>query len=67
MESFADTTLKVNLTSSLNFTRMTNLETGEVCPSVDRTLPAFRKNPARTLRNFPLQLKPHSFIVLKAE
>ncbi len=67
VESFADTTVSVNLTSSLNFSRMTNLETGEVSPSIDRTFPAFRNNPARTIRNFPMKLKPHSFIVLKAE
>jgi len=67
VESFADTTVSVNLTSSLNFSRMTNLETGEVSPSIDRTFPAFRNNPARTIRNFPMELKPHSFIVLKAE
>lgn len=67
VESFADTTVRVNLTSSLNLTTMTNLETGETSPSVNRNIPAFGRNAPVTIHTFPLEIRPHSFVVLKVE
>ncbi|MFZ5430821.1 MAG: hypothetical protein ACOZDD_11360 [Bacteroidota bacterium] len=66
VESFADTTLQVRLVASEQFPVLRNLETNETYKAVRREIPQRGREP-KVLQAFSLELKPHSFLVLKSE
>ena len=66
VESFADTTLKARLVAAEQFPVLRNLETGVTYTAVRREIPQRGRNP-KVVQVFNLELKPHSFLVLKAE
>lgn len=64
VESFADTTVHVNVVTDENCLTLTNLETEEKFLSGRREIP-LRGTTPQLNHVFKLELKPHSFLVLK--
>ncbi len=66
VESFADTLMRVRLVTDDSVERLQDLETGLSYAGTLRVIPRRNQPPARH-REFPLELKPHSFLALQME
>lgn len=66
VESFADTTVDIKVVADENCLTLTNLETGEIYQPRKRETPRRGTDPLVN-QIFDLNLKPHSFVVLKMD
>ncbi len=67
VESFADETLQVKLRLAEGFTQTTNLVSGEKISGEKKEYFVGRRQPMLTKSVLNLELKPHSYVVLKLE